>query len=183
MNKSPVARLGGSWTWHLLYGLVSIVTGVISIAWPGPTLVVLAVLLGAQLIATGVFRLVGSASLGETDTARTLTAVLGVVSLLLGLYAIRHVLITVLVLGLLLGVYWIVDGFTAVFAAIDHPGLPGRAWNVFIGLLGALAGLTLLVWPGLSLLTLSFLAGLWLIMLGAMQLGLARRIRGIVRTA
>ncbi|MEU5309047.1 DUF308 domain-containing protein [Streptomyces sp. NPDC021562] len=183
MNKSPVARLGDSWTWHLLYGLVSIVIGVISVAWPGPTLVVLAVVLGAQLIATGVFRLVGSASLGETGTARTLTAVLGVVSLLLGLYAVRHILITVLALGLLLGVYWIVDGFTAVFAAVDHPGLAGRAWNVFIGLLGVLAGLTLLVWPGLSLLTLSFLAGLWLIMLGAMQLGLARRIRGVARPA
>ncbi|MFD4603301.1 HdeD family acid-resistance protein [Streptomyces sp. NPDC058464] len=183
MNKSPIARLGGSWTWHLLYGLVSIVIGVISLAWPGPTLVVLAMVLGAQLIATGVFRLVGSASLEETGTARTLTAVLGVVSLLLGLYAIRHVLITVLALGLLLGVYWIVDGFTAVFAAVDHPGLPGRAWNVFIGVLGVLAGLTLLIWPGLSLLTLSFLAGLWLIMLGAMQLGLARRIRGIARPA
>ncbi|MEU2778310.1 DUF308 domain-containing protein [Streptomyces sp. NPDC007162] len=183
MNKSPAARLGGSWTWQLLYGLVSIVIGVIAVAWPGPTLVVLAVVLGAQLIATGVFRLVGSASLGETGTARTLTAVLGVVSLLLGLYAIRHVLITVLALGLLLGVYWIVDGFTAVFAAVDHPGLPARGWNVFIGLLGVLAGLTLLVWPGLSLLTLSFMAGLWLIMLGAMQLGLARRIRAIARPA
>ncbi|GGN15639.1 HdeD family acid-resistance protein [Streptomyces fuscichromogenes] len=183
MNKSPVARLGASWTWHLLYGLVSIVIGVTAVAWPGPTLVVLAVVLGAQLIATGVFRLVGSASLAETGTARTLTAVLGVVSLLLGLYAIRHVLITVLALGLLLGVYWIVDGFTAVFAAVDRPSLPGRGWNIFIGLLGVLAGLTLLVWPGLSLLTLSFLAGLWLIMLGAMQLGLARRIHGIARAA
>ncbi|WP_316769562.1 HdeD family acid-resistance protein [Streptomyces sasae] len=183
MNKSPVARLGASWTWHLLYGLISIVIGVIAVAWPGPTLVGLAVVLGAQLIATGVFRMVGSASLGDTGTARTLTAVLGVVSLLLGFYAIRHVLITVLALGLLLGVYWIVDGFTAVFAAVDHPGLPGRGWNIFIGLLGVLAGLTLLTWPGLSLLTLSFLAGLWLIMLGAMQLGLARRIRGIARPA
>ncbi|WP_042424431.1 HdeD family acid-resistance protein [Streptacidiphilus anmyonensis] len=183
MNKSLIARLGGSWSWHLLYGLVSIVTGLIAVAWPSPTLVVLAVVFGAQLIAAGVFRLVGSASLGETGTARTLTAVLGVVSLLLGLYAIRHILITLLALGLLLGVYWIVDGFTAVFAALDHPGLPGRGWNVFIGLLGVFAGLTLLAWPGLSLLTLSFLAGLWLIMLGAMQLGLARGIRSIARPA
>jgi uncharacterized membrane protein HdeD (DUF308 family) len=76
-----------------------------------------------------------------------------------------------------------VDGFTAVFAAVDHPGLPGRGWNVFIGLLGVLAGPTLLAWPGLSLLTLSFLAGLWLIMLGAMQLGLARGIRSIDPTS
>ncbi|MFF4898004.1 HdeD family acid-resistance protein [Streptomyces sp. NPDC001068] len=182
MKTSPVARLGSSWIWHLLYGLASIAAGVTAVSWPGPTLVALAVIIGAQLIATGIFRLVGAASLGETGTARTLTAVLGVVSLVLGLYSVRHILITVLALGLLLGVYWIVDGFTAVFAAIDHPGPPGRGWTVFIGLLGVLAGLTLLVWPDLSLLTLSFLAGLWLIMLGAMQLGLARRIRILVRT-
>jgi uncharacterized membrane protein HdeD (DUF308 family) len=181
VNKSPVARLGGSWTWHLLYGLVSISTGVIAVAWPGPTLIVLAVVFGAQLITTGVFRLVGSASLGEAGTARALIGILGVVGLLLGLYALRHVLITVLALGLLPGIYWIVDGFTAVFAAVDHPGMPGRGWNVFIGLLGLIAGLMLLAWPALSLLTLSFLAGLWLIMLGAMQLGLARQLR--TRTA
>ncbi|GGN31915.1 HdeD family acid-resistance protein [Streptomyces fuscichromogenes] len=183
MNKSPVARLGGSWIWHLLYGLISIVTGAVAVAWPGPTLIVLAVVFGVQLVTTGVFRLVGSASVQDTGIARTLTAVLGVVSLLLGLYAIRHVLITVLALGLLLGIYWMVDGFTAVFAALDHSGLPGRGWSIFIGLLNVMAGLTLLSWPGLSLLTLSLLAGLWLIMLGAMQLGLAHRIRVSTRFA
>ena len=183
VNNSPVARLGGSWIWHLLYGLISIGTGIIAVAWPGPTLIVLAVIFGVQLIATGMFRLVGSASLGEAGTARALTAILGVVSLLLGLYALRHVLITVLALGLLLGIYWIVDGFTAVFAAVDHPGLPGRGWNIFSGLLGVIAGLMLLAWPSLSLLTLSFLAGLWLIMLGAMQLGLARDLRTRPRAA
>lgn len=109
----------------MLYGLISIGTGIVAVAWPGPTLIVLAVVFGVQLIATGLFRVVGSASLGEAGTARALTAILGVVSLLLGLYALRHVLITVLALGLLLGIYWIVDGFTAVFAAVDHPGLPG----------------------------------------------------------
>lgn len=144
VNKSPLARLGGSWTWNLLYGLVSIGTGVIAVVWPGPTLIVLAVVFGAQLITTGVFRLVGSASLGEPGTARGLTAILGVVGLLLGLYALRHVLITVLALGLLLGIYWIVDGFTAVFAAADHPGLPGRGWAVFTGVLSVIAGLMLL---------------------------------------
>jgi len=178
VRKSPIARLGGSWIWHLLYGLVSIGTGVIAVAWPGPTLIVLAVIFGCQLISTGLFRLVASVTLGEEGTARALTAILGVVGLLLGLYAIRHVLITILALGLLLGIYWVVDGFTAVFAAIDHPGLPERGWDIVTGLLTAIAGLMLLAWPTLSLATLSFLAGLWLIMLGAMQLGLARRLRG-----
>jgi uncharacterized membrane protein HdeD (DUF308 family) len=182
VHKSPIARLGGSWIWHLLYGLVSIGTGVIAVAWPGPTLIVLAVVFGSQLIITGLFRLVGAATLGDTGAGRVLTGILGVIGLVLGLYALRHVLITILALGLLLGIYWIVDGFTAVFAAIDHPGLPERGWNVFIGLLSAIAGVMLLAWPALSLVTLSFIAGLWLIMLGAMQLGLARWLRATQRT-
>ena len=92
-------------------------------------------------------------------------------------------LLTVLARGLLLGIYWIVDGFTAVFAAADHPGLPGRGWNVLAGLLSVIAGLLLLAWPSLSLLTLSLLAGLWLVMLGAVQLSLARQLRSAVRAA
>jgi hypothetical protein len=104
MNKSLIARLGGSWSWHLVYGLVSIVMGLIAVAWPSPTLVVLAVVFGAQLIAAGVFRLVGSASLGEgrhsphphRNPRRREPAARA--------YAIRHLLITLLTLGLLLGV-------------------------------------------------------------------------------
>jgi uncharacterized membrane protein HdeD (DUF308 family) len=181
VHKSPIARLGGSWIWHLLYGLISIAAGILAVAWPGPTLVVLAVVFGVQLVTAGVFELVGSVTLDEAGTARILTGILGVVGLLIGLYALRHVLITIEALGLLLGIYWIVAGFTAMFAAIDYAGLPGRGWNVFIGLLSVLAGLMLLSWPQLSLATLALLAGLWLMMLGAMQLGLARQLRTIHR--
>jgi hypothetical protein len=43
----------------------------------------------------------------------------------------------------------------------------------------------LLAWPSLSLslLTLSLLAGLWLVLLGAVQLSLARQLRSAVRAA
>ena len=48
-------------------------------------------------------------------------------------------------------------------------------------MLSIIAGLMPLPWPSLSLLTLSLLAGLWLIMLGAMQLALASQLRGAAR--
>jgi len=137
VNNSPVARLGGSWIWHLLYGLISIGTGIIAVAWPGPTLIVLAVNLRRPADRHGTVPRGGVCQPRGGGTARALTAILGVVSLLLGLYALRHVLITVLALGLLLGIYWIVDGFTAVFAAVDHPGLPGRAGTSSVACLGS----------------------------------------------
>jgi uncharacterized membrane protein HdeD (DUF308 family) len=39
------------------------------------------------------------------------------------------------------------------------------------------AGLVLLAWPALSILTLAVLAGIWLILAGVMQLGIARQLR------
>jgi AcrR family transcriptional regulator len=61
VHKSPIARLGGSWIWHLLYGLVSIGTGVIA-----------------------------AATLGDTGAGRVLTGILGVIGLVLGLLDIRY---------------------------------------------------------------------------------------------
>ena len=68
-----------------------------------------------------------------------------------------------------------------ILCAVQH--LPGRGWTVFTGVLSVIAGLMLLAWPSLSLLTLSLLAGLWLVMLGAVQLSLARQLRSAVRVA
>ena len=44
-----------------------------------------------------------------TGGTRVLLAVLGVLSLIIGLYAVRHVLVTLLALALLLGIFWIVN--------------------------------------------------------------------------
>ena len=45
-------------------------------------------------------------------------------------------------------------------------------------MLSVIVGLMLLAWPTLSLLTLSFRAGIWLIMPGAVHPSLARQVRG-----
>lgn len=176
--RDQLVRLGRSWGWFAFFGVVSIVAGVVALAWPGRTLIVLAVLFGAQLVVGGIFRLVGALTFDEgSGSARTLSAVLGVFALLVGLYALRHIVITVLALGLVLGIYWVVDGVTELFTAIEHRGLPARGWTAVSGAFGLVAGLVLLAWPGLSLLTLAVIAGVWLIMFGFFQLTIAGQMR------
>ena len=78
---------------------------------PGPTLLVVAIFFGVQLIVAGIFRFVAAFAADElTGGTRALLAVLGIISLILGLYAVRHVLITLLALVLLLGIFWIING-------------------------------------------------------------------------
>ena len=173
-----VTRVGRAWWWPAIFGVVSIIAGVLALAWPGPTLLVLAVLFGAELIVWGVYRLVGAITFGDAGGgARTLWAILGVLSLLLGFYALRHIVITMLSLGLLLGIFWLVDGIGLIVSAVEHRGMPGRGLSLLSGVLGVIAGLVLLVWPAISILTLAWLAGLWLLVLGVMQVSVAIQLR------
>src|ERR1700745_4418271 len=108
----------------------SLLAGVAVLAWPGRTLIVVAVLFGIQLVVTGIFRFVGAfASEDLTGGTRVLLAVLGVLSLLIGLYAVRHVLVTLLALALLFGIYWIVNGAVELFMAMSDRGAAGRGGN------------------------------------------------------
>ena len=173
-----VTRVGKAWWWPAIFGAISIVAGVLSLAWPGPTLLVLAVVFGFELIAWGIYRLVGAVTFGDAGGgARTLWAILGVLSLLLGFYSLRHIVITLLSLGLLLGIFWLVDGIGLVVSAVEHRDMPGRGLSLVSGVLGIIAGLVLLVWPSISILTLAFLVGIWLIVLGFTQVSMAMQLR------
>jgi uncharacterized membrane protein HdeD (DUF308 family) len=106
-----------------------------------------------------------------------LLALLGVLSFIVGLYALRNVLVTIAALALLLGIFWIVNGAMEVFTALSHRGMQGRGWTIFMGLLGVVAGVVVLVYPGLSLATLAVVLGFWLLVYGVMEFVLAFRLR------
>ncbi|HEY7048086.1 MAG TPA: HdeD family acid-resistance protein [Jatrophihabitantaceae bacterium] len=177
-----LSRVGRSWKWFAFFGVASIVLGILALIWPGHTLVALAVLFGIQLIVGGVFRLVAAVTFDDASAGtRALFAIIGLLGLVIGLYALRHIVITVIALGLILGIYWIVDGVAELFSAIEYRDLPGRGWVMFTGVLGIVAGIILLVWPEISLLTLAIVAGIWLIMFGIGQLMIASQLRAVRR--
>jgi uncharacterized membrane protein HdeD (DUF308 family) len=175
-----LARIGKSWVWIMAFGIITLLAGVAVLAWPGRTLIVIAVLFGIQLIVAGIFRFVAAfASDDLTGGTRVLLAVLGVLSLIIGLYAIRHVLLTLLALSLLLGIFWIVNGAVELFTALSHREMPSRGWTGFMGVLSIVAGLIVLAYPGISLLTLAIVLSVWLIFFGVMEISLAFRIRSL----
>jgi uncharacterized membrane protein HdeD (DUF308 family) len=183
MRSDPadmVARVGRHWGWVLAFGIITLLTGIAALAWPGRTLVVVAVLFGVQLIVMGIFRFAGAlASDDLTGGTRALLALLGALSLIIGLYAVRHVLITLLALALLLGIFWIVSGAVELFTALSHRQMRGRGWNAVMGIFSVLAGIVVLAYPGISLLVLAVVLSVWLLVFGAMQITLAFRLRSL----
>jgi uncharacterized membrane protein HdeD (DUF308 family) len=175
---NALASLGRHWGLVLAFGLVNVVAGVLALTWPGITLVVAAVLFGVQLIATGIYRLVAAFSDDVVDGGiRTLLAVLGILSLVAGIYAVRHLLVTLTVLVLLLGIFWLVNGVVEVLMALVSPSPPGRLWQLASGALGIVAGAVVLGYPGLTLVGLAVILGLWLLAYGVVGILVALRLR------
>jgi uncharacterized membrane protein HdeD (DUF308 family) len=179
-----LAGIGRHWGWVLTFGIITLLAGVLTLAWPGRTVVVVAVLFGAQLVVAGIFRFVAAlASDDESSGTRVLLALLGVLSFIVGLYALRNVLVTIAALALLLGIFWIVNGVVETFAALSHKGMQGRGWTIFMGLLSVVAGVVVLVYPGISLATLAVVLGFWLLVYGIMEITLAFRLRSVGHAA
>jgi uncharacterized membrane protein HdeD (DUF308 family) len=179
-----MARLGRSWIWVLAFGIITLAIGVLALAWPGRTLIVVAVVFGAQLIVMGIFRFIAAFAVEDLSAgSRVLLALLGVLSLIIGLYAVRHILITLLALVLLLGIFWVVSGTVELFTALSHRQMHGRGWTAFMGILSILAGIVVLIYPSISLLVLAVVLGIWLLVFGVMQISLAFRIRSLRRRA
>jgi len=173
-----LSRVARNWGWALAFGILTVALGIVALAWPGRTLVVLAVLFGIQLIVTGIFRFVAAFAFDMlSGGTRVLMALLGVLSLIIGIYAVRHLAVSLLALGLLLGIYWVVSGVTELFTAISHQEMSGRGWTALMGGLSVVAGLILVSYPGISLVALAVIVSVWLLVFGFGEIALAFQLR------
>jgi uncharacterized membrane protein HdeD (DUF308 family) len=179
-----LGRVGRHWGLALFFGIVTLALGVLALAWPGRTLIVVAVVFGVQLVVMGIWRFVAAFAISDLGGgSRVLYALLGVLSLAIGLYALRHVLITVVALALLLGIFWVVNGTTELFTALSERGMPNRGWISFSGILSIIAGIILLAYPGISVLVLAVVIAIWLIVYGVMLISLGFQMRSLTRRA
>lgn len=179
-SRSPgmLAQLGQHWGWVLSFGIITLIAGVTVLAWPGPTLVVVAIIFGIQLIVTGIFRFVSAFTTHDlSGGTRALWAIIGALALIVGLYALRDVFITILALGLLLGIFWVIYGVAELFAAFSHRDVRHRGWTGAMGALSIVAGGLLLAYPHLSIVVLALLIGAWLLVFGIMEIAMAFRLR------
>jgi uncharacterized membrane protein HdeD (DUF308 family) len=174
--RSQLELLGGSWKLLLGVGLLTALLGLIIAIDPGSSLVFIAILAGIELIVSGVYRIVRSFS-EEAAHGRTVSVVMGLVLLLGGLFLVRHLDVTLLLLAALVGLFWIVTGVAeiAAGAALSHG--TARTWLLISGVVGVIAGVFVLVYPVGSLLAVTLLIGLWLIVRGATQVSTAMMAR------
>ena len=167
------------WKSTLLSGVLAVILGVLMLVWPGKTLLVAGVLFGAYLLISGIAQVFFAFSLHVAAGGRILLFISGAASLILAVLAFRHFGegYAVLLLAIWIAVGFIFRGMATTVSAISDPTLPGRGWEIFFGIISLIAGIVMLAWPGLSLLTLLTVVGVWLIVIGAFEIVSAFVIR------
>ncbi|WP_243058350.1 HdeD family acid-resistance protein [Nocardioides sp. SR21] len=171
-------RMAEHWGLVLAYGLVTLGLGVAMMVWPDETIAVFAVLIAIQLIVGGIYRIVQALGMSKFDVGmRALVGLSGGVALVVGLLVLREPLQSVLVLGMILGVWWLISGLIDVIGAVVSPGSGGRGWDVTIGLISMAAGAFLIVYTDLSFTLLIWFVAIWLVLAGALATMAAFRLR------
>jgi uncharacterized membrane protein HdeD (DUF308 family) len=170
--------IGKSWGWVLFFGIVTLGLGVVVTLRPKDTIYAFAIVLGIWLFVAGLFRIV-MAIADHEDTAGTrwLMALLGLVSVVVGILFFRHTEETVTTLAFLIGLFWVVGGIIEFFTAYSDHGSPARGWRIAMGALAFIAGVVTLVVPNLTVTTLAVIMGIWLIVYGLLEIALSLQLR------
>ena len=180
--RDVLGKIGDSWVWVLSFSILTLILGIMVMAWPHATVKLVALLFGLQLLIGGIFALV-RAFTNSGEGSRVLLAVLGVLGILVGIFVLRHLFQTVVILVVLLGVYWVLHGIIEFFVAVDHRGAPGRGVSIVMGILSFIAGVIVLSWPAPTLLVLVWVLGIWLVVYGLIGIVGAFMVRRAVKAA
>ena len=139
------------WKSTLVSGFLSLILGVLVVAWPGISVLVAAIWFGVYLMVTGIAEVVFAFSLHVTAGSRIVLFISGTASLILAVLAFRHFgtdqRTAVLLLAIWIGVGFIFRGVATTVSAISDPALPGRGWSIFVGVITLLAGIVVIASP------------------------------------
>jgi uncharacterized membrane protein HdeD (DUF308 family) len=183
-ERETAAAWASAWQVLILVALVTLAAGVILLVWPKATVVVVAYLLGAALLVSGLFRLVsGFAGRGLSGGSRAAYVLIGLLGIFAGLYFLRHIDVAVVLLAFIVGVFWTLHGIVDLtVAATSGPGT-GRGLRAFTGVLSLAAGLIVMFWPTISLHILLWVMGIWLLVYGVMLAVTAFTVRHVAKAA
>jgi uncharacterized membrane protein HdeD (DUF308 family) len=181
LASAPGVLIAQSWQATVIIGVVTLILGLIVSFHPGGSLNVVAVLLGILAIVSGIFHLVRIFGRGEAH--RVWSGIVGLAFIVVGVLLIRHLHVTLALIGLYVGLVWIVQGVTALIAAFAGGGREGRGWWIFFGAISVIAGIVVVSTPVDSLTVLTVLIGIWFIIMGIIEIIGGLMIRRAARTA
>jgi uncharacterized membrane protein HdeD (DUF308 family) len=150
----------------LLFGSISVVAGVMTLMWPGVTILVLVVFLGIDILIWGLMLVTNSFRTGD---GRVLGIVFGVLALIAGASLFLQPLRNLGAVVIVMSVFWLVGGAIEVIESLVERG-KNWGWELLSGLVSVGAGVIAVTRPALTLLVLALVAGIWMIVIGSVRI-------------
>ena len=116
---------GRSRTPGVIAGIAGIIAGIAIMVWPEPSLLVLAIFIGAWILAAGIINIVGAFANRHVQYW-WIYLILGLFEVPLGIWALRRPAVTLAVTVLAIGIWAIVVGIMRLVIAFELRNLPER---------------------------------------------------------
>jgi uncharacterized membrane protein HdeD (DUF308 family) len=165
------------WKSALATGVLAVILGALVLWRPGAAILVTAIFFGAYLLVTGVSQVVLAFSLRSSLGGRVLLFISGAAALVLAVLCFVNISNSIELLAIWIGVGFIFRGVATLMSSVSDPTLPGRIWEIIVGVLSLIAGIIMFVVPLEGLVALTIATGWILIVLGAFEIGSAFAIR------
>jgi uncharacterized membrane protein HdeD (DUF308 family) len=156
------------WRASFIAGLVTTALGLVVAFRPTQSLTVVMVLFGLLLFISGAYQL--ACLFHGAERERVWRGLAAAAFIIAGLVMIRHMQFSLAVIGLVIGVTWLLQGVALLAVALlarprAHPG-----WTAFFGVVSMIAGVVVMVAPAVSVATLTSLVGAWFVVMGLLEM-------------
>ncbi|HZN45229.1 MAG TPA: HdeD family acid-resistance protein [Nitrospiraceae bacterium] len=171
-------QLAKNWGWIALRGAAAVIFGVLAFAWPGVTLVVLALFFGAYAFLDGIFALIAAYKGREGRKAVWSLVLVGVLGLAAGVATFLWPEMTALALLMFIAVWALLIGIFQIAAAIRLRKEIENEWLLgFSGALSVLFGVLMIASPGAGALAVVWIIAGYSIVFGLLLIALGFRLR------
>lgn len=166
-DRALLPRL--SWGTLFALGLITLILGAVIVARPTLSLIAIAVLLGVTMIVSGIYHI--ARALDGQETERVWRGISGVLFLLAGLVLLRHLHLSIALIGLFIGFTWIIQGVSSLMEGFSS-GRRGAeaAWPAVFGIISLIAGIVVISAPISSVGVLTTFMGIWFIVMGVLEM-------------
>jgi uncharacterized membrane protein HdeD (DUF308 family) len=166
-----------SWGWMLAFGIACVVAGVLTLVWPGVTILTLVIVFGVFLLFAGAAEIGWALAERHTEGWKVILA-RGIIDLIIGIIVLVWPDITVLALALLLAAWLFIYAAMTLWYAYRHRGeQPRRGHFVLKGLAALAVAIITVVWPSITVLVVAIVIGIDLIIFGGILIWLALELR------
>ncbi|HMU55888.1 MAG TPA: HdeD family acid-resistance protein [Nitrospira sp.] len=173
-------QLSRNWGWIALRGVAAVIFGVLAFAWPGVTLVVLALFFGAYALIDGIFALVAAYRGREGGKPVWPLALIGILGVAAGIVTFLWPEMTALALLMFIAVWALLIGIAQIVAAVRLRKEIDNEWMLGAsGALSVLFGALMIASPGAGAVAVAWIIGAYSMAFGVLLIVLSVRLKKV----